>query len=180
MIKICFDYGHGGLDSGAAYKGRKEKDDVLYIGRRIASEIIRHGVLVDETRTRDMDLSLKARTDFEKQGDYAYFISFHRNAFRPEKAKGVETFVYNRPTKKANELAHRIQESLVDIGFINRGVKRANFYLLRNTKSPAILVEIGFIDNSGDNTLFDNNREKIIEGVSKAILSIIVPTPSPR
>lgn len=169
-MKICFDYGHGGLDPGAVYKGRKEKDDVLYIGRRIASEIIRQGVVVDETRTRDRNLSLRERTDFERQGNYDYFISFHRNAFSPEKAKGVETFVYTRPREKANNLANRIQKSLVDIGFVNRGVKKANFYVLRNTRAPAILVEIGFIDNSEDNKIFDNNMEKIIQGVSKAIL----------
>lgn len=171
MIKICFDYGHGGLDPGAVYKGRKEKDDVLYVGRRIASEIIRHGLIVDETRTTDVSLSLKERTDFERQGDYEYFISFHRNAFRPEKAKGVETFVYTRPTKKANQLANKIQKSLVDIGFVNRGVKQASFYVLRNTKAPALLIEIGFLDNSEDNKLFDENIEKIIKEIAKAILS---------
>lgn len=170
MIKLCFDYGHGGKDPGAIYKGRKEKDDVLYIGRRVASEMIRHGVIVVETRTRDMDLSLKGRTDIERKGDYDFFISFHRNAFSPEKAKGVEVFVYNRPSKKAIELANRVQKSLVGIGFVNRGVKRANFYVLRNTKAPALLLEIGFVDNTGDNKLYDNNREKIIYEISKAIL----------
>lgn len=170
MFKICFDYGHGGIDPGAVYKGRKEKDDVLYIGRRVASELIRHGVIVDETRTRDMDLSLRERTNFERQGDYDYFISFHRNAFMPEEAKGVETFVYTRPTERACELAKRIQKSLVDIGFVNRGVKKASFYVLRNTRAPALLIEIGFIDNTLDNKIYDDNLEKIIRGISKAIL----------
>lgn len=170
MIKICFDYGHGGKDPGAVYKGRKEKDDVLYIGRRIASEMIRHGVIVVETRTKDMDLSLKGRTDIERKRIYDFFISFHRNAFSPENAKGAEVFVYNRPSKKAIELADRLKNSLVGIGFVNRGVKRANFYVLRNTKAPALLLEIGFIDNSEDNKLFDDNREKIIYELSKAIL----------
>lgn len=170
MKRICFDYGHGGLDPGAVYQGRREKDDVLYIGRRIASEIIRHGVLVDETRTGDMDLSLRERTNFERQGKYEYFISFHRNAFRPEEARGVETFVYLKPTSRAKKLAYGIQNSLVDIGFLNRGVKTANFYVLRNTRSPAILVEIGFLDNSLDNKIYDENREKIIRKISQAIL----------
>ena len=173
MIKICFDYGHGGKDPGAVYKGRQEKDDVLYLGRRIASEIIRHGVRVDETRTRDRDLSLRERANFERQEDYDFFISFHRNAFKAEKARGVETFVYTRSTKKTDELANRIQESLVEIGFVNRGLKRADFYVLRNTKAPALLVEVGFIDNSEDNKLFDRNIEKIIKGVSEAILFIL-------
>lgn len=56
-------------------------------------------------------------------------------------------------------------------GFNNRGVKTANFHVLRETKAPAVLIEIGFIDNSQDNALFDSNREEIIKGIAGAILS---------
>lgn len=171
MIEICFDYGHGGSDPGAVYKGRREKDDVLYIGRRIASELVRHGVRVNETRTYDRTVSLRERTDFEKKNKHAYFISFHRNAFMPEKAKGAEVFVYRSPTDRASKLAVSIRDCLAGIGFVNRGVKQANFYVLRNTRSPALLVEMGFVDNTSDNKLFDSNREKIIKSVSMAILS---------
>ena len=45
MIRLCFDYGHGGEDSGALFNGRKESNDVLRIGRAIASDIRRHGLL---------------------------------------------------------------------------------------------------------------------------------------
>jgi len=44
-------------------------------------------------------------------------------------------------------------------GFKNRGVKKADFYVLRETKMPAVLIEIGFIDNSIDNALFDIKRK---------------------
>ncbi len=171
MARLCFDYGHGGNDPGAIYKGRKEKDDVLYIGKEVAKELRRHGVIVDEARRTDITMSLKERSNFENKGKYDYFISFHRNAFQPEKARGVETFTYINPNKKAKELAEKIQKSLVDIGFVNRGVKAANFHVLRETKAPAVLLEIGFIDNSRDNNLFDNKKHEIIKVISKAILS---------
>ena len=70
MIKLCFDYGHGGKDSGASYKGRKESDDVLRIGKAVAEELRRHGVVVDETRTGDVAVSLKERSGFENKGNY--------------------------------------------------------------------------------------------------------------
>ena len=54
-----------------------------------------------------------------------------------------------------------MQRALVDVGFANRGVKAANFHVLRETKAPAVLIEIGFIDNSKDNKLFDSKFEKI-------------------
>jgi N-acetylmuramoyl-L-alanine amidase len=171
MARLCFDYGHGGDDPGAIYKGRCEKDDTLNLGRAVAKELRRYGVIVDETRTKDITVSLKERSNFERKGRYDYFISFHRNAFKPEKAKGVETYTYLNQGAKAKELANKIQSSLVNVGFVNRGVKKANFHVLRETKAPAVLIEIGFIDNSKDNQIFDNKFEKIVKAISKAILS---------
>lgn len=170
LKKICFDYGHGGRDPGACFEGRREKDDTLYIGRRIASEIVKHGVQVYESRTRDKDMSLDARVNFERTQDFDLFISFHRNASLTGKARGAETFVYTNPSEKAVDLACNIQEALRDIGFINRGVKEATFYVLRKTKSPALLIELGFMDNAEDNKLFDDNIEKIVSKLSKIIL----------
>ena len=171
MIRLCFDYGHGGEDSGASYKRRSESNDVLCLGRAIASDIKRHGIIVDETRTSDATISLKERSDFENRSKYDFFISFHRNAYLPEKAKGVETYTYLNPGAKSKVLAKGIQDSLVAMGFVNRGVKAANFHMLRETKAPAVLVEVGFIDNTNDNNVFDSKRSDIIKALTKAILA---------
>lgn len=171
MARLCFDYGHGGEDCGACYNGRNESNDVLSIGRAVATEVRRHGVTVDETRTSDATVSLNDRSAFENTNTYDYFISFHRNAFQPEKAKGVETYTYLNPGSKPKSLADRIQSSLVSLGFTNRGVKEANYHVLRETKAPAVLIEIGFIDNTGDNNLFDAKRNEIIKNLAKEILA---------
>lgn len=173
MARICLDYGHGGSDPGAIYKGRKESNDNLALGEAVAKELRRHGVNVDETRSGDKTVSLLERSNFEKKRSYDYFISFHRNAFKPEQARGVETYTYLTPSKKAKALAERIQADLVAIGFTNRGVKAANFHVLRETRAPSILVEVGFIDNSKDNQLFDSKRNEIITAITKAILSLL-------
>ena len=173
MSRLCFDYGHGGEDPGACYNGRKESDDVLSIGRAVAAEVRRHGVEAYETRTSDATVSLSDRSNFENRNTYEYFISFHRNAYEPEKARGVETYTYLNPGAKSKALAGRIQTSLVALGFTDRGVKEANYHVLRETKAPAVLVEIGFIDNSGDNALFDAKRNEIIKAIAKAVLSQI-------
>lgn len=173
MARLCFDYGHGGEDSGACYKGRKESNDVLSLGKAVAAEVRRHGVTVDETRTSDSTVSLNERSGFENRNIYDYIISFHRNAFQPEKAKGAETFTYLNAGENSRELAESIQASLVILGFKDRGVKAANFHVLRETKAPAVLVEVGFIDNSEDNNLFDAKRDSIIKGLAKAILENI-------
>lgn len=171
MVKICLDYGHGGSDPGAVYKGRKESDDNLAIGKSVAAELRRHGIEVIETRTADKTVSLGERSSFANKKGYDYFISFHRNAFKPEQAKGVETFVYTAPSAKSVQLAEKIQKALVGIGLVNRGIKKANFHVLRETTGPAVLVEVGFLDNSGDNRLFDSKRNEIAVSIAKAVLS---------
>lgn len=171
MNRLCFDYGHGGEDPGACYNGRKESNDVLSIGRAVALEIRRHGVIVDETRTSDTTVSLNNRSAFENKNTYDYFISFHRNAYKPEKAKGVEVYTCLNAGVKAKRLAQMVQKSLLALGFIDRGIKEANYHVLRKTKAPAVLIEIGFIDNSEDNNLFDSKKNEIIKAISKAILT---------
>ncbi len=171
IARLCFDYGHGGRDPGACYKARKESSDVLSIGREIAEEIRRHRVIVDETRISDTTVSLNDRSNFENRNTYDYFISFHRNAYSPEKATGVETLIYLNPGEAAKVMADKIQNSMVGLGFKNRGVKRKNLHVLRETKAPAILIELGFIDNTMDNNLFDKKRNEIIKALVKAILS---------
>lgn len=170
MARLCFDYGHGGEDSGAFYNGRKESNDVISIGKDIASEIRRHGIIVDETRTSDVTVSLQTRSNFENRNIYDYFISFHRNAFKPEAARGVEIYTYINQDSRSKSIADKIQTAMVNIGFVSRGVKKEDFHVLRETKAPAILIELGFIDNTGDNNLFDSRRKEIIKAISKAIL----------
>lgn len=169
---ILFDYGHGGKDPGAIYKGRREADDVLKIGQAVAKRLRAAGVTVDETRTTNTPLSLDQRVKIEVKKKYDYFISFHRNALKPEKATGAEVYVYHAYNTKSKALARKIQQTLVNIGFHDRGVKEADFYVLKHTKAPALLLEIGFIDNSIDNKLFDSKFNAIAEGIANSILEI--------
>lgn len=170
MSRLCFDYGHGGNDPGACYNRRKESNEVLAIGKEVAKEVRRHGVIVDETRSTDTTLSLQQRSNYENKNNYDYFISFHRNAFKPEAATGVATYTYLNQDSRSKAMSDKIQAAIVNIGFINRGVKKANFHVLRETKAPAILIELGFIDNSKDNSVFDSKKSDIIKAISKAIL----------
>ena len=169
---ILLDYGHGGTDPGAVYQGRREAEDVLRIGQAVAKRLRAAGVAVDETRTTNKTVSLEQRVKLELQKPYDFFLSFHRNAFKPEQATGAEVFVYRFTNKKSKPLADQIQRALVGVGFRNRGVKEADFYVLKHTRAPALLLEIGFIDNRTDNELFDTKFEAIVDGIVSAILGI--------
>ena len=100
------------------------------------------------------------------------FISLHLNAFKTtENPMGVETYIYNGAynSKEANRAkAQAIQSALVkDIGWKDRKVKEANFYVLRETVAPAVLVELGFCDSRADMNKW--NTEKIAAALFRGI-----------
>lgn len=169
-MKVCLDYGHGGRDLGACYGAKREADDVLAIGKIVAKHLRAKGVVVQETRKDDSFVSLASRCHIANKANYDYFISFHRNAYFPEIASGTEVYVHPNGSPKARRLASRLQACLVDFGYRDRGVKKANFYVLRGTRAPALLVEIGFIDNSVDNWRFDRHMEEMAKRLAEEIV----------
>lgn len=169
MAKWLLDPGHGGADPGATYNGIRECDNVLKLALRIGELLKSNNENVYYTRSTDTTLSLLERSKKENAGDYDYFISIHRNAYKPESARGCETHIYDQGGV-AEELANKVNSEMVRSGFINRGIKVSNFHVLRETKCPAILVEVGFIDNTLDNLIFDSKFEKIAQSIVKGCL----------
>lgn len=121
------------------------------------------------TRSTDTTVSLSERSSKENSGDYDYFVSIHRNAYQPEVAKGCEIHVYSNGGV-AEQLANKVNFEMVKNGFVDRGIKKSNFHVLRETKSPAILIEVGFIDNTSDNRIFDSKFEQIAQSIVKGCL----------
>lgn len=169
MAKWLIDPGHGGVDSGACYKGRRECDDVPRLSLRVGELLKNNNESVHYTRSTDITISLNERSNKENNGDFDYFISIHRNAYKPELAKGSEIHVYAN-CSVAEQLGNKVNSELVKNGFINRGIKVSNFHVLRETKCPAILVEVGFIDNTSDNFIFDSKFEQIAQSIVKGCL----------
>lgn len=100
------------------------------------------------------------------------FVSLHLNAFKSTTSEmGVETHIYNGnySGKEANrKYAQAIQTALVqDVKWIDRKVKESNFYVVRETVAPAVLVELGFCDSQGDMNKW--NTEKIAAALFRGI-----------
>lgn len=164
MIKVLIDPGHGGGDPGAYLGNRREKDDVLTFSRLLQAEINKYqGVEAYLTRSKDVSTSLEDRASMQRFGKYDYFISIHRNANAGTPGTGVETFVWLNPIRVEQQIAACLQDACVSCGFVDRGVKRADFYVLRETNCSAFLCELGFINNSRDNSLFDVQKAKMAE-----------------
>ena len=172
--RIALDAGHGGSDPGAVYKGRQEKDDTLDLTLAVGDILKKNGIDVYYTRTTDeYETPFKKATDANNSGA-DLFVSIHRNSSEnPNQYSGVETLVYSDTGLKA-EVARNINNQLEDAGFKNLGVdERKTLVVLKRTKMPAVLVEVGFINNDKDNYLFDEEFDSIAQAIADGILESI-------
>ena len=108
---IVIDAGHGGHDSGAVGGGKKEKDLVLSIARKVAKELKKRGYPVYMTRDKNRFLKLSQRTHIADRKGAVAFISIHANSVPKKyrhKVHGVETFfLQNTRDAKSQRIASR-------------------------------------------------------------------------
>jgi len=172
MVKIFIDAGHGGHDGGAIANGLKEKDLTLEIARKLRSELNKYrNVQVKMSRTGDTFLSLSRRANIANSWGADLFVSIHINAGG---GVGYEDYIHtsqNSKTKSGKIQSCINAEMIKATGWRNRGRKRANFAVLRQTKMPAILTENGFIDTKTDADKLKSNSflNKIADGHAKGI-----------
>lgn len=174
MATVVIDAGHGGRDPGAVYQGRQEKDDVLRLALEVGSLLKQAGVNVVYTRTEDVYDTPYQKAVIANENQADYLVSLHRNAVpTPGSASGVETLVYaDRGVPAA--MARAINQELSNLGFADRGViERPNLAILRRSAMPAVLVEVGFIDNEADNLKFDEEFDSIAAAIADGILASI-------
>ena len=174
MAKIAIDAGHGGSDPGAVFGGRREKDDTLRLALAVGEILERNGIDVFYTRTEDVYQTPFQKATLANQENADFFVSFHRNSSPiPNQYTGVEALVYNKDGEKL-EMAEEINENLEKIGFRNIGVKeRPGLVVLRRTRMPAVLVEAGFINSEEDNRMFDEEFDRIAQGIANGILNTL-------
>lgn len=181
MIKIVVDAGHGGYDNSASYNGRLEKEDNLNLALRVGELLSTKGYDVIFTRTSDIYQSPFEKTQIANANNADYFVSIHRNSSPISNTySGVETLVYDKSGIKAH-LAANVNDELEKIGFANLGVnERPGLVVLRRTQMPSILIEVGFLNNDGDNQLFDERFDEIANaiatGMNEVIQKVAVPT----
>ena len=169
--KVIIDAGHGGVEPGAIYEGRKEKNDTLQLAFDLGNALERRGIQVEYTRVNDVYDSPYEKAAIANRSGADFFISLHRNAMPvPGSASGVETLVYEKDSP-AGKLAKNIQTELVQIGWKDLGVReRPGLIVLKNTKMPAVLIEAGFIDNPEDNTFFDTKSAATADAIADGVL----------
>lgn len=180
MVVLVLDAGHGGHDSGATGYGLKEKSIALDIVKGIKLGLEKYGNIdVILTRTNDTYLTLEQRVQIEKKAKANMFVSVHLNAGG---GTGFESYVDDRlsndsrTVKRQRVLHDAIMKELhtIDKNLANRGTKKANYYVIRNTNSDAVLTENLFIDTKKDTDLLKKHKtiQAIINGHVKGIVKI--------
>ena len=184
---VFLDPGHGGRDPGAVYNGLREKDLNMSIYRKLRSELEKLGYTVLTSRDSDVYVDyVTERSEMVNKTDADLFISIHFNATGVPGANrsGVETYIYepdddikprinkvahDDPTRlsESKRLADNIHNSVVSVAGANdRGVRGANYAVLRETVKPAVLIELGYMDSPEYKKISDDKyQNKLVEGI---------------
>jgi N-acetylmuramoyl-L-alanine amidase len=204
---VVIDAGHGGRDAGAHRNGLAEKDLALDLAVRLRENLQRIGFPVVMTRTDDRYVALSERADVANALDDALFVSLHFNTSPGIGPAGIETyyaqekvrpsplsrigfFPYTdrRPDPEGEDLAALVHTALhLQTGSPDRGIRARQFYVLRHTRCPAILVEAGFINNTFEASLLATPayRQRIADAVAVGVAAYYrgrqerLPAPGP-
>ena len=199
---IVLDPGHGGTDPGASNgSGREEKRFTLDIAKRVRVRLRQNQMNVMMTRDRDVAMTLDERCWRGDRYGGDVFVSIHLNSSRDRAISGIETYIMPAPGYPTTaEIERRVISSrtgncpgnqfdganavlaqflhkgvLAHTGAADRGIRRARFFVIRNARCPAALVECGFLSNSQEVAKINDAayRDRIAEGIARGILTYL-------
>ena len=182
---VMLDPGHGGYDPGATNQGVYEKSINLQIAQKVKEMLSPSRIEVFLTREEDIDyvpdgvkgkttkkrIDLNHRIDMAKEANAEVFISLHVNATTTGQESGSETF-YHYQSESGKRLAELIQYELTKIPGMNRRIaKPGDFYIIKNTSMPAVIVEVGYLSSVKEQKKLQQSwyQEQLARAIAKGI-----------
>lgn len=197
LYHIVLDAGHGGKDPGSQNRrvGLQEKILTLNISKRLGSILRKMGYKVTYTRSGDQFLELSERARLANQSKADLFLSIHLNGAESTAVKGSETYVFtpngqpstrNAKVRSSDRKQHPAnrnnvwstlagyyvhRELVKSLDTVDRGLKRARFGVLRPLNCPGLLIEAGFLTNSGEARKLKNSayRQRIAQAIANGV-----------
>ena len=181
--KIYIDQGHNpqNPNAGSEGNGYREQDIVYTIGVLLSRILEARGYETRLSRNSPDEVigtsnlsSLRSRVEEANSWGADYFISLHTNASSNPAANGSEAFVYRLPSEAGRLASSMLEQLNLSTGLRNRGVMvRPGLYVLRRTRMPSVLVELGFITNPRDAELMANSPELFAQGLADGITDFL-------
>jgi N-acetylmuramoyl-L-alanine amidase len=192
---VIIDAGHGGRDAGGRSNGIIEKEMTLDLANRTERLLKIAGFPTTMTRREDVYVSLEQRARIANESEHALFVSIHLNKDGASSSTGIESFYakekvppgddwtwvgfFSRNNDDENvalgeHLAGAVQACLATrTEARNRGIRARDLYVVRHTRVPAVLVEVGFMSNEFDAILLksEDYRERIAMGIAEGIMT---------
>ncbi|TLQ04935.1 N-acetylmuramoyl-L-alanine amidase [Pediococcus stilesii] len=174
---IVIDPGHGGTDSGALGidQSHEEKNYTLKTSKAIETKLDQAGAKVIMTRNNDSFVDLAPRPQIANKSNADAFISIHYDSSDTNNSgTGDTTYYYHN--NGSIQLAQAINKQLINyIPLYNRGVKFANYQVLRDNKRPAILIEGGYINTDSDFKVLSSSSypKKVSTAVYKGLTNFL-------
>lgn len=178
---IIVDAGHGGKDAGTSSRRDKyqEKELTLETARLTAECLRKLGYKTVLTRTEDLYVPLDTRTEIANSQKADLFVSIHYNFSVSPEVEGIEVYFYKEEKKptpvriiQSKELGIEVLKRIVaNTGAASRGVKQANFAVVRQTKMPAILIEAGFLSNQKEREKLQDRQylHALAQGIANGV-----------
>lgn len=183
---VMLDPGHGGYDPGAiSSQGVYEKSINLQIAQKVKEMLEPSGIEVFLTREEDLDyvpdgvkgkttkkqIDLNHRLEMANQVKADVFVSIHVNATATGQNSGAETF-YDYTSESGKYLAALIQQELIKIPSMNHRIaKPGDFYIIKNSSRPAVIVEVGYLSSSKERYKLQQSwyQEQVARAIAKGI-----------
>jgi N-acetylmuramoyl-L-alanine amidase len=168
---VVIDAGHGGHDRGGGPRQKvPEKPYTLDVALRLQKVLSAAGYRTVMTRSGDYFVGLGGRCAIANKQKDAIFVSIHFNSAPREGADGIETYYYTSRSAKLAAAVHR--EVVRTARTEDRRVRKRGFYVIRNTRIPAILCELGFLTNRAEAKKISGSaayRQQLAEAVARGI-----------
>lgn len=169
---IVVDAGHGGKDPGTqGVSPVPEKRIVLDIAQRLAQALRARGAKVILTRDSDVFIERDDRAAMADRTRCDVFVSIHADSAPRASASGATIYIARNAGVESMRLAQRVDAALRRAGIECNGVRRAGYDVLVKHARPALLIEAGYLTNSGDSSRLNTTafREKFAEAVADGL-----------
>lgn len=171
---VVLDAGHGGYDSGAVYGGYNEKDVTLDITRKVQEYLTAAGINVYMVRSEDRFVALAERVEVSNAVNPKIFVSIHVNAIATNpQMHGLQTYYYSNAGRQLGSVIHK--QLLQDVQMPDQKLRHANFWVIKFTNAPSVLLELGFMTNVEERKKLvkDSYQHDLAKSIARGIINYL-------